>query len=213
MKKLILPLLLLLGITMLVAVESQASAVVGYVKYQCASGLNFIGMPLNANIATTDDLSALYPTITSIQKWDGTFWTAVNYEDGLGWDGTFDLDNKSVLFIYTTAPVDIYSLGGLPSPLPQFVLNLGLNTIYIPLNKSSITDSDLLAADLPGLTSIQQWDGTFWTAVNYEDGLGWDGTITGLTIGKPLFVYKSTGAGPWTSGMFGQPSNPKMSKY
>ena len=198
MKKLILPLLLLVAIGMLAAVESDPSAVVGYIKYPCITGLNFIGEPLNDSYATTTELGTDYPTITSIQKWTGTSWLAVTYDPDWGWDDEFALDNLSVLFVYSTAATNVYTLGPVPDPLPQFSFTPGLNTMYVPLNKSALTNTELLATDIADVTSIQKWTGTSWLAVTYDPDWGWD-DVFDVTIGMPLFIYK-TAAGTYPSG-------------
>jgi len=208
MKKLILPLLLLLGISMLLAVESAPSDVVGYVKYQCTPGLNFVALPLNSQYATTTDLGLAYPQITSIQVWNGTYWEGVNYDPDWGWDGELTLTNTSVLFIAVETNVDMYSLGEVPAPLPQFNFSVGLNTIYLPLNKASITDTDALGIELPSVSSVQNWTGTNWTGVNYDPDWGWDGTMS-LSIGMPIFVAVDSPTAPWPtmSGRVFNPSN------
>ena len=197
MKKLVLPLLLLLGISMLLAqAVSEPSEVVGYVKYECAPGLNFIALPLNNEFATTEELGAAYPEITSIQKWTGDSWYSVNYDIDWGWDGSFDLDDSSVLFVGLENPVNIYSLGSVQSTLPQFDFTVGLNPIYLPLSKSSITDTELLGQELPAITSIQKWTGDSWYSVNYDIDWGWDGAFD-LSIGMPIFISLDSPVDPW----------------
>lgn len=196
MKKLILPLLLILGITMLVAVESAPSEVVGYVKYACSPGLNLIAMPLNNTYLTTEDLGNAYPAITSIQKWTGTGWYAVNYDPAWGWDDQFPLDDTSVLFVALESSADIFSLGPVQEPLPQFTFAVGLNTIYLPLNQSDITNTELLGTELPSISSIQKWTGDSWYAVNYDPAWGWDDQFD-LSIGMPMFVAVDSATDPW----------------
>lgn len=89
MKKFILPLLLLLAIGMLAAVESDPSAVVGYVKYQCLSGDNVIAVPMQSdyqfaselgdaigagNLGYFDSTSKEWVLIDK-QPWEGGGWT------------------------------------------------------------------------------------------------------------------------------------------
>jgi len=181
---------------MLAAVESDPSDVVGYLKYTCTPGLNLIATPLNSSYANTTELGLDYPTITSIQKWTGTGWYAVNYDPDWGWDDQFDIDDSSVLFIAVENATDVYSLGAVQDPLPQFTFSIGLNTIYLPLNKAYITDTTLLGTELPAISSIQKWTGDSWYAVNYDPDWGWDDQFD-LAIGMPVFVAVDSATDPW----------------
>lgn len=198
MKKFILPLLVLLFVGSLFAVESDPSEVVGYVKYDLVAGLNLVALPLNNNYATTTDLSDAYPTITSIQKWTGNSWYAVNFDPDFGWDDEFALDNTSVLFVAAEGAVSMYSLGPVPASIPQFDLAVGLNTIFLPLNKSAITNTELLGMEIPEISSIQKWSGDSWYAVNYDPDFGWDDQFD-LSIGFPIFVGLDSATAPWPS--------------
>jgi len=116
MKKFILPLLLLLAVGMLVAVESAPSAVVGYVKYSCVPGGNtMIALPLEAGFTTAgevgvavgggcDQVSIFLPN----QTWQTTF----NIGDGFEED--FAITVGAPLMVYTYSAVDFYSMEGRP---------------------------------------------------------------------------------------------------
>ena len=60
MKKILLPLLLILAVGMLAAVESEPSEVVGYVKYDCLVGLNLVAMPMDDGLTLTSEVGAIY---------------------------------------------------------------------------------------------------------------------------------------------------------
>ena len=102
MKKFILPLLLLLAIGMLSAVESPASAVVGYVKYDCVTGNNFVAMPMNDGLTLTSEVGALYgEDINSILIWSpiAQGWdTAVNFGGGY-WEPDLGVSIGTPLFL------------------------------------------------------------------------------------------------------------------
>lgn len=95
MKKFILPLLFLLAVGMLVAVESDPSAVVGYVKYPCVAGGNtLIALPMEAGFATAgavgvavgggcDAVSIYLPT----QAWKTTFDIGDGFEEDFAISG------------------------------------------------------------------------------------------------------------------------------
>jgi len=198
MKKFILPLLVLLFVGSLFAVESAPSDVVGYVKYDCSPGLNLVALPLNADYDWATMLGVDYPEIVSIQRWTGNSWYAVNYDPDWGWDDDFAIDNTSVLFIQTSSSMSMYSLGEVPSVTPQFNLVSGLNTMYLPLNKASITNTEELGVEIPEITSIQKWTGNSWYAVNYDEDWGWD-DLYALSIGMPMFVFIDGTVGQWPS--------------
>jgi len=85
MKKLILPLLLLVAFGMLAAVESDPSNVVGYVKYPCVFGDNFVAMPMVDGATIVSEFALPYngsDDINTVQLWDpvGQGWAAcTNY--------------------------------------------------------------------------------------------------------------------------------------
>jgi len=203
MKKVILPLLLILAVGILAAVESAPSAVVGYVKYDCVAGNNFIALPMSQGYATTADLGVTFGLdVNTVNIWNpaAQSWDAsINY-DGF-WDPELPVDVGSVLFIAATNPFTFYSLGDLPASPSSYDVIAGNNTVMIPLNRSDLSTTALAGATMgDGLTvntinlwnsSAQSWD----ASINY-DGF-WDPEFD-LTIGTPLFI-SSGSAFTWPS--------------
>jgi len=195
MKKILLPLLLILAVGMLAAVESEPSEIVGYVKYDCVVGNNFIAMPMVQTISTTTEFGALFgESINTINMYNPVLqdWEAsVNYGDGF-WDPEFPLSTGSVMLINATNSITYYSIGNLPTTNAQYSIIVGNNTVMIPLNKSEYTTTAIAGASMgDGETvntinlynsSLQDWE----ASVNYGGGF-WDPEFP-LSIGTPMLI-------------------------
>jgi len=193
MKKLILPLLLILAIGMLAAVESAPSEVVGYVKYACAaSGYSMVATPMvQAGLTMASDLGTMI-NATAVSYWDNTSqsFTGAVYLDFLGiWDGDFALTNGMPLMVNGDAVTVFYSLGDLPATHPSYSVVPGYSMVMVPLNRSDLNLASLVGDDA-GATAVSYWDATTqsFTGAVYLDFLGiWDGDFT-TAIGDPLML-------------------------
>jgi len=213
MKKLILPLLLILGITMLVAVESAPSEVVGYVKYDCVVGNNLIAMPMVQAFTTTTEFGAQFgEDINTINIYDpiAQDWMAsINYGGGF-WDPELPVATGSVMLVNATSPVTYYSIGDLPAVNAQYSVIAGNNTVMIPLNRSDLASTALAGASMSDgetVNTINVYDSAVqdWMAsINYGGGF-WDPELT-LSIGTPMLI-NSGSAFDWPAG----PRNVRMS--
>jgi len=197
MKKILLPLLLILAVGMLAAVESEPSEIVGYVKYDVAEGYSMIAIPMTTTYTMAGDLgTAVGATIVSY--WNNTLqrFVAAAYYDWLGdWDNNFPIQNGSVLMVYTPSATTFYSIGNLPATTPTYNLVVGYNTIMIPLNRSDLNMAGLVG-NATNSTIVSYWNNTLqrFVAAAYYDWLGdWDNDFP-TSIGNPLMVY-STSAG------------------
>ena len=216
MKKFILPLLFLLAVGMLVAVESDPSAVVGYVKYPCVAGGNtLIALPMEAGFATAgavgvavgggcDAVSIYLPT----QAWKTTF------DIGDGFEEDFAVTVGTPMQVYTYSAVDFYSIGSLPAPATYSVVT-GNNLIMVPLNRSDLTTAGAVGVDMAAgsvdavsmYLPTQAWQTTF----DIGDGFEEDFAISG--IGTPLQVYSYTPfTWPSRGSSNGLKTNPNKSK-
>jgi len=198
MKKFILPLLVLLFVGSLFAVESDPSEVVGYVKYDCVAGLNLVALPMEQGYAWASDLGAAYPGMMDvINYWDNQTqsWVAAN-DLGFMWDGDFELTNGSVLWVNAVDSFSIYSMGDLPETAPSYDLVVGLNSLMVPLNRSDLATAETLGNEIGLLDVINYWDNQTqsWVAAN-NLGFMWDGDFP-VSIGFPLWV-NSFDAGSW----------------
>lgn len=208
MKKLVLPLLLLLGISMLLAqAVSEPSEVVGYVKYDCVVGDNFIAMPMVEAFTTTTEFGAPFgDDINTINIWNpgSQEWEAsVNYGGGF-WDPELPVGTGSTLFLNATNAIVYYSIGELPETNAQYNLVVGDNTVMVPLNQSALTTTALVGAtigDGETVNTINLWNSASqqWEAsVNYGGGF-WDPEMA-TSIGTPLFLNSGTEE-VWPAGL------------
>ncbi|MCK9583378.1 MAG: hypothetical protein M0R69_00510 [Candidatus Cloacimonetes bacterium] len=200
MKKFILPLmLLLLAAGFLFAVESDPSAVVGYVKYDCLAGNNMIALPMQTDFAfaseTGDAIGA-----TSVGFWDAAIqaWTFIDKLPWGVWTAEFPVTSGDPLWISVDADLDFYSIGDLPATMPSYDLVAGNNTIMLPLNKSELSLASIAGDDI-GASSVGFWDSSIqaWTFI---DKLPW-GVWTeefDTAIGAPLWI-STDNAGTWPS--------------
>lgn len=198
MKRFILPLMLLLFVGTIFAVESDPSEVVGYVKYDCVPGLNFVAMPMVDGYSYTSEVADAYnvgdDNIDTINIWNNETqaWdSALNYGGGF-WDPDLEVGPGSTLYFNTSAPFAFYSIGSLPITNATFNIVPGLNTIMIPLNQSALTltsEVGLSIGDGEFIDTINSWnnDTQAWdSALNYGGGF-WDPDFP-VSIGMPLFI-------------------------
>jgi len=212
MKKLIIPLLFIFAFSILAAVESEPSEVVGYVKYPCVVGLNHIALPMDQGLTMASDFAALYPDmLDTMNYWDAasqSWIAAVN----LGyWEGDFPIHPGSVMMIYALSPFNAYSIGNMPATNATYNLLTGLNDIMIPLNRSDITMAGQVGDEIQVLDALSYWDNINqgWIATI---NLGyWEGDFP-VSIGFPLQVYALSPV-TWPSRTISSPVSPtKQSK-
>lgn len=198
MKKLMLPLLLILAIGMLAAVESDPSAVVGYVKYDCLAGLNFVAMPMDDGLSLTSEVGAVYNTddeyIDTINIWNSETqaWDfAVNFGGGF-WDPDLAVAPGSTLYFNTSSPLAFFSIGDLPAENAVYDIVVGLNTVMVPLNQNALTLTSEVGATIGDgeyVDTINMWNPVTqaWDfAVNFGGGF-WDPDLP-VSIGAPLYL-------------------------
>ena len=211
MKKLILPLLLLVAFGMLAAVESDPSNVVGYVKYDLyAAKNNNIALPMvktPTDYAMASDVGNAITGATAVRWWDASGTTALwrsCTKAGTIWPAAtnFAVSNGKPLQVYTTTAGAFYSIGDLPaSPLPAYTLYAAKNNmIMVPLDKSALNMASLVGNSIPGATAVRWWDASGTTALwrsCTKAGTIWPAATNFATeIGDPLQVYTTT-AGTW----------------
>jgi len=160
--------LLLFLPVLLLALESEPSEVVGYVKYECVSNVsgdyNFIALPLNAEYSTASELGADYPFISAIRQWDPTSqsWIASdNYGDGFWFPDNPINPNEAILVSISDSSADIFIAGSLNDAAEYtFVNNANgdYNAMMLPFEESSLITSTALGEDIPNCTSIRKWN-------------------------------------------------------
>ena len=118
MKKLIFPLLLMLAIGMLAAVESDPSNVVGYVKYPCVAGVNTVALPMEQGFEWSTEVGD-HIGATMVGTWNpgAELWDAISAFPWGGWDGDdFVVAPGAPLLVNVDDAVDFFSIGDLPYP-------------------------------------------------------------------------------------------------
>ena len=160
MKKILLPLLLILAVGMLAAVESEPSEVVGYVKYDCVTGSNLVALPMDQNLNLASDIGMEYTGLTNaISYWDAstqTWYSSVYFPDFEMWDPDFTVSPGSVLMIYAISPFSFYSIGNMPASNAQYSLIRGSNTIMVPLNKPNLLMASEVGLDIATVNSVSE---------------------------------------------------------
>jgi hypothetical protein len=198
MKKLIIPLLFIFAFSILAAVESEPSEVVGYVKYPCVVGNNFVAMPMNDGHTLVSEVAASYNAtediINTVSIYDPVIqnWSAcINY-GGNYFEPDLEVGTGSVLFFNSYQALDFYSIGVMPATNAQYTIVMGNNTVMVPLNKSSLTSVSLLAMDMgpnDEINTINLWNTNIqnWSAcINY--GSNYFEPDPEISIATPLFL-------------------------
>ena len=198
MKKLLLPLLFILLVSMLAAVESDPSEVVGYVKYDCVAGLNLVALPMDQGYTWVSELGDAHTGyFDAINYWDATSqsWYGA-YDLGGFWDGDFEVAPGAVLMISALDNVNLYSIGALPQNNAVYTVSTGLNTMMVPLNRADITWASMIGDEMGILDAINYWDATSqsWYGA-YDLGGFWDGDFE-VAIGYPVMV-SAFDSGTW----------------
>jgi len=202
MKKFILPLLLILTVGMLAAVESEPSQVVGYVKYDMLVGNNLIAIPMECPWQWASELGNSFSgSVDQISYWDAAnqyFVTATNLGDF--WDCDFEIHTGDVLMIYTYTQTVMYSIGNLPATNATYNIVAGNNTVMIPLNCNYFSWASEVGANMAvgSVDQVSYWDNInqyFVTATNLGDF--WDCDFA-VNIAMPLMSY-SYSAFTWPS--------------
>jgi hypothetical protein len=195
MKKFILPLLVLLFVGSLYAVESAPSEVVGYVKYDLVAGNNTIALPMDQpyNLASElgDEIgaSAVAYFNSASQVWESANSTP------FGWTGDFGISNAQALWVSLDAAGTFYSLGAMPETIPSYNLVAGNNMIMLPLNKSDLILASLIGADIAAsAVAIFNSSTQVWESAN-STPFGWTGDFD-TAIGDPLWI-STDAAGTW----------------
>jgi len=212
MKKLIIPLLFIFAFSILAAVESEPSEVVGYVKYPCVAGLNHIALPMDQGLTMASDFAALYPDmLDAMSYWDATSQSWISALNLGYWENDFPIQTGSIMMIYALSPFTVYSIGNMPTTNATYNLLVGLNDIMIPLNRSDITMAGQLGDEMQVLDAMSYWDNSTQSWVSALNLGYWENDFP-VTIGFPLQVYALSPV-TWPSRAISTPIMPaKQSK-
>jgi len=190
MKKIILPLLLILTVGMLAAVESEPSEIVGYVKYDMLIGNNLVAIPMECPWQWASQLGDSFGgSIAQISYWNAAnqyFVAATNFGDF--WDGDFEIHTGDVLMLNSSSQTVMYSIGNLPATNATYNLIVGNNTVMIPLNCNYYSWASEVGDNMASVAQISYWNNInqyFVAATNFGDF--WDGDFP-VSIAMPLMV-------------------------
>ncbi|MBN2829212.1 MAG: hypothetical protein JXR56_02700 [Candidatus Cloacimonetes bacterium] len=196
MKKVIIPLILLLAVAFLIAVESDPSDVVGYVKYDMVVGRNLIALPMNSGLAMAGNLGNAITGATSVSKWNPATqgWVSSN-KVGMMWLNNFAVANGEV-YMVTTTTAGAYYCAGAMIVQPNYSIIAGRNTVMVPLDRSDLTMAGTLGAAITGTTSVSRWNEATqgWVSSN-KVGMMWLNNFA-ISIGKPLMIT-TTAVSTW----------------
>jgi len=195
MKKFILPLLVLLFVGSLFAVESAPSEVVGYVKYELLVGNNTIALPMDQPYTLASEIgNAIGANAVAYFDTDTQEWETANLSE-YGWTGDFNVSNGQTLWVSLDASATFYSLGNMPASFPVYSLVAGNNTIMLPLNRNDLTLASQVGNEI-GANAVAHFNASIqeWESANFSE-YGWSGDFT-TAIADPLWISTST-AGTW----------------
>jgi hypothetical protein len=184
--------MMVLFLSSLIAVESEPSDVVGFVKYECivtsTTNANMVSVVLDNGVTTAQDLAAEIGApgiVDAVSKWDATTqsWEQVAYSfspvpppGGWAWSGNFNIVNGDVLQINVTQDVDYFCAGALQAdPVYNLITTAttNANMVMLPLTKSSLTTAQDLASDIGSegvVDAISRWvaSSQSWEQVAYS---------------------------------------------
>lgn len=201
MKKFILPLMLLLFVGSMFAVESDPSEVVGYVKYDCLPGYNLVALPMVEAYTTTADVGNAYNAISDviglIYMYDASIqdWVASTNFGGGYWEPELAVQTGDVLYTYVNEAFAFYSIGDLPATPAQYTVLPGYNTAMIPLNRSDLTVTSQVGASMgtgEDIGVIYLYDASIqdWVASTNFGGGYWEPELD-VAIGTPMYIYSN----------------------
>ena len=202
MKKISLFCIFVLFLGSLMALESDPSDVVGFVKYPCVittgTNLNLVTLSMDAGYTNASDLgNAIGNTIcNTVSKWDvaGQGWIQASYVPPMGWGGDFALTPGFAYMINVTSDVDVFINGDLINQ-PQYNLSTttgtNLNLIMVPINRSDLAMASNLGDDIGNTicNTVSKWDasGQGWIQASYVPPMGWGGDFA-ISIADPLMI-------------------------
>ncbi|MCB5252462.1 MAG: hypothetical protein WC944_10440 [Candidatus Cloacimonadaceae bacterium] len=199
MKKFILPLMLLLFVGSLFAVESDPSEVVGYVKYDLVAGNNTLALPMMQSYAMASEVGVAIGA-TAVMYFDAASqeWVGAAANPFGGWNNDFSVSNGQALWVNVDAAGTFYSIGDLPAANPSYALVAGNNMIMLPLNRSDLNLASLVGDDISA-TAVLNFDASSqeWVSAAANPFGGWNGDFA-TSIGNPLWI-NANAAGTWPS--------------
>jgi hypothetical protein len=190
MKKVIIPLILLLAVAFLIAVESDPSAVVGYVKYDLLAGRNMVALPMASGYTMASNLGDAIGA-QSVAKWNATNqgWDqADNF--GFMWVPDFAVADGNAYMVNVNAAGTYYCAGAMITQ-PNYSLVIGRNAVMVPLDRSDLSMASTFGNAIGNLSAVAKWNATNqgWDQAD-NFGFMWVPDFA-VQIGMPLMVNSS----------------------
>jgi len=189
--------LLLFIPVLLLALESEPSEVVGYVKYEGGvAGYQFVANSMATGYTMASELGNAIGIANcnsiSIWKSDTQGWNTSTYIFG-SWNNDQAIIEGDVIMCGMLNPADVYMAGALPA-LPSYSLEIGYSSVMIPLDRSDITMASELGDEIGvgNVNSINTWDADnqVWVTTSYIFG-SWNNDQP-LEIGTPILLGVSS---------------------
>jgi len=196
MKKLILPLLLLVAIGMLAAVESDPSAVVGYFKKTLDDGgVQGIALPFDYADLSVNSVMTGTGYLDNDAMFNINTGFSCLYYAGFGWDGDLavsplEYGQGYYLARYPGNGALTYYLLGTVDPNPHSIEILGNGQVTgFGINQAAavVLDDNLFGTAEVGDDAIYEVD--LGLSATYYDGYGWDGDIVAGDNLQPTLAY------------------------
>jgi len=206
--------MMLVLIGSMVALESEPSEVVGYVKYNVVNGdYNMIALPLTSDLTLASQLATVVdPDISSVIKWNAGGWQQYITSSPAS-DYAITGNQSFLVYMEVSADVEFYSAGAVGVCPTYDIAANDFTQIMLPLERSDLTLASELAADIgTDVTSVITWTGGGWQqyitsspasdyAINIGDGfliysdaeiLGWGPAATDPITSKNKYNPKKT---------------------
>jgi len=166
MKKILIFAIMLVLIGSMVALESEPSEVVGYVKYSCVIGSNLIALPMDAGYTTSATVGDDVTDADQMAYWnaDSQGWISSGKNFLGNWLSPFTVDDGMALMARVTSDSDFFVAGAMYETEPTYSIVVGSNTIMVPLSKTELTTSALVGDDMVNVDQMTYWN---------SDSQGW----------------------------------------
>lgn len=199
MKKFILPLLILLFVGSLFAVESAPSEVVGYFRKEIpAGGWSTLALPFGyASLDVNDVLGLQFGEEDVLLDINGGFSTS--FYDGYGWDGELMELGYGVGYyinrVDANGPLTYYVLGKVDAQ--PFTVTMNGGGIFTAFGIADASAIPVMAEDHP--FGANPFDGDVLLEIDsglsttFYDGYGWDGELFELSPATAYFYASNTG--------------------
>ncbi len=200
MKRVILPLLVLFGLSALFALESAPSDVVGYIQYTIAvNDFAFVSVPFGTDWTMASDLgNDMGADVTSIIRWNAGAWE--QYVPGFS-SSDYDIAEGNSYLVFNdndTEALTWYAEGVVGDAAAFDIVAGDFTQIMLPLDRSDLTLASELATNIgEDVTSVITWSAGAWA--QYIPGFSSSDYSIGISDG--FLVYSETAYPGWNGAV------------